>query len=71
MTLAVAILLVPLAIHYWLGWMMWAVLLLAIGFRHPPLIDRWQPLDPQTSLLGSGGAGHLRTLCFMPAPIAV
>src|ERR1700687_5360965 len=29
-TLAVAILLVPLAIHYWLGWFMWAVLLIVI-----------------------------------------
>ena len=31
--------------YFWLGWLLWAVLLVAIGFRHPPLIDRWEPLD--------------------------
>jgi membrane-associated protease RseP (regulator of RpoE activity) len=69
-TLAVAILLVPLAIYYWLGWLMWAVLLLAIGFRHPPLIDRWQPLD-RTRRSWALVALAIFILCFMPAPIAI
>ena len=43
-TLAVALLLVPLGIYFWKGWIMWAVLLLAIGFRHPPLMNRWEQL---------------------------
>jgi membrane-associated protease RseP (regulator of RpoE activity) len=69
-TLAVAILLVPLAIHYWLGWILWAVLLLAIGFRHPPLVDRWEPLD-QRRRSWSLVALAIFILCFMPAPLAV
>jgi membrane-associated protease RseP (regulator of RpoE activity) len=69
-TLAVAILLVPLAIHYWLGWLMWAVLLLAIGFRHPPLMDRWEPLDNRRRI-GALVALAIFILCFMPAPIAI
>jgi membrane-associated protease RseP (regulator of RpoE activity) len=69
-TLAVAILLVPLAIHYWLGWLMWAVLLLAIGFRHPPLMDRWEPLDHRRRL-GAWLALAIFILCFMPAPITI
>jgi membrane-associated protease RseP (regulator of RpoE activity) len=69
-TLAVAILLVPLAIHYWLGWLMWAVLLVAIGFRHPPLIDRWEPLD-QRRRSWALVALAIFILCFMPAPLAV
>jgi membrane-associated protease RseP (regulator of RpoE activity) len=69
-TLAVAILLVPLAIHYWLGWLMWAVLLLAIGFRHPPLIDRWEPLDHRRRSWALVALA-IFILCFMPAPLAV
>jgi membrane-associated protease RseP (regulator of RpoE activity) len=69
-TLAVAVLLVPLAIHYWLGWFMWAVLLIAIGFRHPPLIDRWEPLDRRRRSWALVALA-IFVLCFMPAPLAV
>lgn len=67
---AVALLLVPLAVKFWAGWLVWAVLLMAIGFRHPPLIDRWQPLD-QTRRILSGVALAIFILCFMPAPFVV
>jgi len=69
-TFAVAILLVPLAIHYWLGWLMWAILLLAVGFRHPPLLDRWQPLDRRRRSWALVALA-IFILCFMPAPLAV
>jgi membrane-associated protease RseP (regulator of RpoE activity) len=69
-TLAVAVLLVPLAIHYWVGWFLWAVLLLIIGFRHPPLIDRWEPLDARRRSWALVALAMF-ILCFMPAPIAV
>ena len=67
---AVALLLVPLAVKFWAGWIVWAVLLLAIGFRHPPLIDRWEPLDRKRRIL-SGVALAIFILCFMPAPFVV
>jgi membrane-associated protease RseP (regulator of RpoE activity) len=67
---AVAILLVPLAIKFWAGWMVWAVLLVAIGFRHPPLIDRWEPLDRTRRIL-AGVAVAMFVLCFMPAPFVL
>jgi membrane-associated protease RseP (regulator of RpoE activity) len=69
-TLAVALLLVPLGIHYWPGWIMWAALLLAIGFRHPPLIDRWEPLDRRRRSWALV-ALCIFILCFMPTPLAV
>jgi membrane-associated protease RseP (regulator of RpoE activity) len=69
-TVAVAILLVPLAIHYWVGWFMWAVLLLVIGFRHPPLIDRWEPLDSRRRSWALVAVA-IFILCFMPAPLSV
>jgi len=67
---AVAILLVPLAVKFWAGWFVWAVLLVAIGFRHPPLIDRWEALG-QTRRILSGVALAIFILCFMPAPFVV
>jgi membrane-associated protease RseP (regulator of RpoE activity) len=67
---AVALLLVPLAVKFWAGWLVWAVLLVAIGFRHPPLIDRWEPLDRRRRIL-SGIALAIFILCFMPAPFVV
>lgn len=67
---AVALLLVPLAVKFWAGWLIWAVLLVAIGFRHPPLIDRWEPLGQRRRIL-SGVALAVFILCFMPAPFVV
>jgi UDP-N-acetylmuramyl pentapeptide phosphotransferase/UDP-N-acetylglucosamine-1-phosphate transferase len=66
----VAFLLVPLAVKFWAGWIVWAVLLLAIGFRHPPLIDRWEPLDRRRRIF-SVVALAIFILCFMPAPFVV
>lgn len=67
---AVALLLVPLAIRFWAGWLVWAVLLVAIGFRHPPLIDRGEPLDRSRRIL-AGVAVAIFVLSFMPAPFVV
>ncbi len=67
---AVALLLVPLAIRFWAGWLVWAVLLVAIGFRHPPLIDRWEPLDRRRRIL-AGVALAIFVLSFMPAPFVI
>ena len=67
---AVACLLVPLAVKFWTGWFIWAVLLVIIGFRHPPLIDQWEPLDRRRRIL-SGLALAMFILCFMPAPFVV
>ncbi len=64
---AVALALVPLAVWYWPGWGLWAVLLVIIGFRHPPLINRWEPLDPMRRA-GALVALAIFLLCFMPAP---
>lgn len=65
-TFIVALALVPLALA-WPGWLMWAGLLLAIGFRHPPLLDRWEPLDAKRKVW-AGVALAIFVLSFMPAP---
>jgi membrane-associated protease RseP (regulator of RpoE activity) len=69
-SLAVALALVPLAIFYWYGWLAWAVLLLALRFRHPPLIDPWQPLGAWR-VAWSVVALAMFVLCFLPTPIAI
>ena len=69
-TLGVALLLVPLGLFYWRGWIIWSVLLLAIGFRHPPLLNRWEGLD-RTRLLWTAVAILMFILCFMPMPLMI
>jgi membrane-associated protease RseP (regulator of RpoE activity) len=67
-TLAVALLLIPLGLLYWGGWIMWAILLLAIGFRHPPLLKRREQLD-RPRLIWAAVAILIFILCFMPMPV--
>ena len=67
-TLAVALLLVPLGYFFWHGWILWSILLLAIGFRHPPLLNRWEHLD-RARLIWAGVAVLIFILCFMPMPV--
>ncbi|MGB6200955.1 MAG: site-2 protease family protein [Candidatus Acidiferrales bacterium] len=69
-SLAVAIALVPLAYFFWWGWLMWAVLLLALTFRHPPLINPWQPLGGRR-VVWSLVALAMFVLCFLPMPISI
>jgi len=69
-TLVLALLLIPLGIFYWKGWILWAVLLLAIGFRHPPLLNRWEKLD-RSRLVWAAIAAAIFILCFMPMPVMI
>jgi len=68
-TLGVAVLLIPLG-YFWAGWIMWSVLLLAIGFRHPPLLNQWEQLD-RSRLILAGVAVVIFILCFMPVPVMI
>jgi membrane-associated protease RseP (regulator of RpoE activity) len=68
-TFIVALALVPLSLA-WPGWFLWAVLLLALGFRHPPLMDRWEPLDRKRYIWAAVGLAVF-VLSFMPAPFIV
>jgi membrane-associated protease RseP (regulator of RpoE activity) len=65
-TFIVALALLPLFL-VWPGWIVWAALLLALGFRHPPLMDRFEPLD-RKRYIWAAVAFAIFVLCFMPAP---
>jgi len=67
--LAVLVLL-PLGYFFWNGWYVWAALSLLIGFRHPVLLDRWEPIDAKRRIWAAV-ALVIFILCFMPAPIVI
>jgi membrane-associated protease RseP (regulator of RpoE activity) len=68
-SLGVALGLVALGIYCWQGWALWGFLLLVLSlrFRHPPLLDRWDPLDPSRRAWAVV-ALLIFLLCFTPWP---
>lgn len=51
----------------WPGWLFWAILLFIMGFRHPPLIEWWVPLDPRRRFIGRITIA-IFFLTFIPVP---
>lgn len=64
---AVGLVLLPLG-YYWFGWLLWGLVLLLIGRRHPMLYDD-TPLDSGRRKLG-WLALAIFVLCFAYAPVA-
>jgi hypothetical protein len=65
---AFAVLLVPIGIIFWQGWLVWAVLLLLFGMRHPAIYDPSEIGETRRKLAWLSLAIFL--LCFTLAPIA-
>lgn len=59
--------LLALGFFGWPGWLFWALLLFIMGFRHPPLIEWWVPLDPFRKLIGRITMA-IFLLTFIPVP---
>jgi membrane-associated protease RseP (regulator of RpoE activity) len=68
-TIGVALALLPLA-YFWLGWIAWAAILLLLGFRHPPLVDRHAVLDNKRRVWAAIGLA-IFVLSFLPVPVIV
>ncbi len=68
-SLAAIVALVPLS-YFWGGWLLWAVLLIFLGLRHPPILDPWEPLDAKR-MLWAVAALAIFVLCFTPVPFSV
>lgn len=60
--------LIPLAIYFWLGWLMWAVLLALSGLRHPT-VPEWAEVKGSRRWLAIAALVML-ILTFAPAPFA-
>jgi Zn-dependent protease len=69
-SLAVALALIALGIGAWRGWAAWGLLLLILSlrFKHPPVYDPWQPIDPARRAWAAG-ALVIFILCFTPWPV--
>src|SRR6267143_1893178 len=59
-TLAIALLLIPLGYLFWAGWYLWAA----------PLLQQWEPID-RTRLIWTAVAVLIFILTFMPMPVLV
>ncbi len=63
---------VPLALGYsfWAGWLLWAVLGVALGLGHPSTMDRDTPLDPRRRLAAWVTIALFLTT-FVPVPVSL
>ncbi len=61
--------LLALGIFGWPGWLLWALLLFLMGFRHPPPLDGWVPLDRRRKMIG-WLAVVVFSLTFIPIPFS-
>lgn len=70
-SLLVAIILIGMGVYYWHGWGLWGIVLMVLSFRfrHPPLFDRWAPLDASRKLWALVALA-IFILCFTLVPAA-
>jgi membrane-associated protease RseP (regulator of RpoE activity) len=69
-SLGVLGLLVVCGVVFWSGWLLWAVLLVFLGWRHPPPYEFWVPLDRRRRVLGVITI-VVFGLTFSPAPFVL
>lgn len=69
-SLYVSGILLALGAYAWRGWIFWGVILLVLSlrFHHPPLYDRWEPLDASRRMWAVV-ALLIFLLCFTPWPV--
>jgi membrane-associated protease RseP (regulator of RpoE activity) len=67
----VLMVLVPLALGltFWGGWLLWAVLSIALGLGHPSTIDRNTPLNPRRAI-AAWATVALFIVTFSPVPLS-
>jgi len=57
-----------MGIMFWIGWFLWAFIILVLGLRHPRIIDEETPLSPRRKLMGFV-ALVIFVLSFIPDPL--
>lgn len=60
--------LVVMGLFFWMGWMVWAALMIIIGYRHPPVVYPMIELDKNRKLVGWASL-VIFILTFTPVPI--
>jgi len=62
--------LVVMGLFLWEGWIMWGVLLILFGSKHPPIVNSAIPLDPRRKIVG-WIALAIFILTFTPVPVMI
>ena len=57
-----------MGVFFWVGWFVWALIILLLGLRHPRVIDEETPLSASRKIMGFM-ALLIFILSFIPAPI--
>lgn len=57
-------------IFFWEGWLIWAILMVILGLRHPPVIYWELPLDTKRRLIGIVSM-VIFIITFIPAPFKI
>jgi membrane-associated protease RseP (regulator of RpoE activity) len=65
----VFLVLLLLGIIGWQGWLLWGFLLFIMGFRHPPPLNWWVPLDRKRKIIGWLTVA-IFILTFIPVPFS-
>jgi membrane-associated protease RseP (regulator of RpoE activity) len=69
LSLVLVIVLAFMGAFVWEGWLVWAVLLFALGLRHPPVIYWETPLDTKRKITG-WVSFVMFVITFIPVPFA-
>jgi membrane-associated protease RseP (regulator of RpoE activity) len=69
LSLVLVIVLAFMGMFVWEGWLVWAVLLFALGLRHPPVIYWETPLDTTRKVTG-WVSFVMFVITFIPVPFA-
>jgi len=68
-SLVILIIMVVLGIFFWAGWLLWAVLIYFLGWKHPKMEPETEKLDSRRQLLGFLVL-VIFILSFIPAPVS-
>lgn len=59
---------IVMGVFFWVGWFVWALLILLLGLKHPRVVDEDVPLSPGRKVIG-GLMVLIFVISFIPAPI--
>jgi membrane-associated protease RseP (regulator of RpoE activity) len=59
---------VVMGVFFWVGWIVWALVIMLLGLKHPRVVDDRERLSGKRRFVG-GVILVIFVLCFIPAPI--
>jgi membrane-associated protease RseP (regulator of RpoE activity) len=67
LSMVLVVVLAVVGINLWFGWAIWAALMVALGLRHPPIMNWEVPLDPRRRFVGWLSL-FIFAITFIPQP---